>query len=139
MTITTDAPTSAGQINGVAPPTAGAEGDAAPPSDQPPTEQPAGLSGRIILRNPGKPAVPLSEDLDLEELVAGIRPGGQITLHRKPGGPVGAVLLPLTDPRVKAYEIGVKAGQRSVVQASGSRRVADHYVEHLHAESVHFH
>jgi hypothetical protein len=139
MTITTDAPAPAGQINGVAPPASGAEDDAVPPSDHPPTDPPAGLAGRFMLRNPGKPAVPVSENLDLEEMTALIRPGGQITLHRKPGGPVEAMLLPLTDPRVKAYEIGVKAGQRSVVQATGSGRVAGHYIEHVHAENVHFH
>jgi hypothetical protein len=134
LTATTEAvAASAEQINGASQPLEpeqpAADEAAAPTRFAPP-------SGRLVLRNPGRPPVALSQDLDLKEVMALIRPGGQVTLHKQAGGPVVGALLPTDDPRMNVFEAGVRYG-RQTVAAGSSSRVAKNYFQHV--EEIHFH
>jgi hypothetical protein len=110
-------------------------------TDSVPREQPGLQSSRLMLNNPGSPPEALPDDIDLEELLACIAPGGHVTLHEQASGPMVAALLPYDDPRFKFYEAGVKQGRKEVVAqiaraGAGHARVTNHFA---HVSGGHFH
>lgn len=72
---------------------------------------------RLFLENPDEPPEPLPLDVSIEDALARISPGGQVVLRDGENGPARSILWTAGDPRLKAYEAGVRQGRREISRA----------------------
>jgi hypothetical protein len=139
MTITTEA-APAGQMNGGAPPAAGAADrpGADQPADAPPAKSDR-VSGRLTVINPGKPPMPLSDDIDLEDMLALLDPGGYALVRRDPHGPPVSFVLPIDDPRPKLIDAGVRMARRGICRQPAPPPAPAVVIQTMSIETVHVH